>query len=310
MNFLKTFAFCKEKTVGLLELSLVVSASILLVSCEENGQQASKQNSVPAIENEKKPVKQIVTSTNYLLGEELRNSNDIYCAASRGPKKSLALIAFKFAEEDEASNQVKINPNTKPGKKIRNCDLSKLTVEGLQDFTTARNQAKFQRSVGTFATIEVNGQPKRPRIYISQFEDNIEERLSHKLERMKQTCVKEVSGEERHKFQKFVKMNDCDEVKEFYALLPSHTFLGVAKNENPPAIVQCAEPNGVYPDGACFLDTWYKNRDIRLTFSAKDLPIWRGVRSAVFSLLDKRLVALTGRYGCEGKFCSSIGRGE
>ncbi len=134
----------------------------------------------------------------------------------------------------------------------------------------------------------------------------MDEDIKFEINNLDGVCAKLTGKTNEYGFKLIEGIDDCN--KSIKYLPPQYTFAGLNQTEEIPAMIKCTMPKGLYPDGACFLDTWYKNYSATITISAVDLKYWRQIRQQAFDILDRHLVALVNSFHCNGKFCKKIGR--
>jgi len=268
----------------------------LLASCQKK--EESSANSVD------KPVE-------YVFGSEITKDGKIYCTASSGYKKRLALIAFKFANEEitDSQNSGIFEPIRGLGKTSAfECNLSKLSMAGLADFSVAKKEATFKNSVSFFLTVAIDSGVKKLNVQLHKFVEKPIESFDTEIKSMETMCAVVADEVNDYGFSLLELSTSCKNSKKHFSLKSPYIFSGVIRDETPPSLIRCTEPAGeYYPDGACFLKSWFRNHSIQIVFSTKDVGIWRDIRYEVFETLEDRLVALVDRFDCVGKFCTKIG---
>ena len=266
--------------------AVLVTVAFLLVGCQE--EQAS---------NEKQQTKPV----EYVFDKSIADSGKILCAASAGRKQRLDFLAFRVeADERDGVENYKLEPL---GSK-KECDLSKLSYGGLNDFFLARKEVAFP--IGFTFKVNLNTYKIPPKISFSGYSENMNEYITDEIENFNNVCAELTTRINIYGFKLIENLDNCN--KNIKYIQSWYVFAGINQDESIPAMVVCTVPAGLYPDGACFLETWYKNYSTNITFSAVDMQHWRKIRQQAFDIMDRHLVALTNSYHCIGEFCKKIGR--
>ncbi len=237
----------------------------------------------------------------YVFDKSISEGGKILCAASPGRKQRLDFVAFRVEASDRDGGR---KSKLEPLGKNKECDLSNLSYRGLEDFFLARNEMVFDISV--YVRLAIKSYKIPPNIYVSGFTENMDEDIKFEIENLGGVCATLTNKTNEYGFVLIKEIEACN--KSIKYMEPWYTFAGINQTEAIPAMIKCTMPKGIYPDGACFLNTWYKNHDTRITFSAAKVMHWRQIRQQAFDILDRHLVAMINPYHCIGEFCKKIGR--
>lgn len=266
--------------------AVLVTVAFLLVGCQE--EQASDEKP------QTKPVE-------YVFDKSIADSGKILCAASAGRKQRLNFLAFRVEADERDGGE---NFDWEPLGTNKECDLSKLSYGGLGDYFLARKEVVF--NIGITFRLNLKSFNTPPTISISRHAENMREDINFQVKNLSDVCASLTKKTSEHGFVIIERIENCD--KKIKYLPSSYTFAGINQTETIPSRIECTILGGVYPNGACFLRTWYKNYSTMITFSATDLKHWRQIRQQAFDILDSHLVALINPYHCIGEFCKKIGR--
>ncbi|MCP4102683.1 MAG: hypothetical protein GY750_14870 [Lentisphaerae bacterium] len=237
----------------------------------------------------------------YVFDKSISEGGKILCAASSGRKQRLDFVAFRVEASDRDGGR---KSKLEPLGSNKECDLSKLSYSGLEDFSLARNDAVFADSA-TFR-LAIKSHKIVPQIHVSRFAENMDEDIKFEIENLGGVCATVTNKTNEYGFKLIKSIDGCNKSVKY--MQSWYTFAGINQTETIPAIITCTKPSDLYPDGTCFLKTWYKSYPTQIFFSAAKVMHWRQIRKQVFNVMDRHLVALISSFHCIGKFCKKIGR--
>lgn len=280
-----------NSTQKYIKISILLS-TIFLVGCQQEEQKKASSEKV-----------QESNSVEFAFKEKIELTNDevVFCTGSRN-RGTLALVALNLhPDEINGSEKNELLPHMS----MQRCDLSKLTISGIENFQQGIKEIK----VGPHIGLKFKSQSINEDNWIDITVQGVVSDPAFGFDYDKSRLEKQCSGLSKtpNQFGFFTVNSDCNEYDSNYENDPKY-FIGYSENNGMLNKITCLGKAKVSHAGICILSTSFQNQHTIIVFSQTHVAKWLDVRHEATQFLESRTIAAVNKHMCKAKFCNKLKR--